>query len=91
MPAQPHARLRPEEYLAIERAAAVRSEYYNGWMYARSGSSHAHAIIIANLSRRLGNALADRDCLITASDLRIRVVPDGLYTYPRCRGGLWRT
>jgi len=74
--------LTPEEYLAIERAAEVRSEYYNGRMYAMSGGSYRHLIIIGNLGRHLGNALAERNCTVGTSDMRVRVSPSGLYTYP---------
>jgi Uma2 family endonuclease len=82
MSAQPQPRLAPEQYLEIDRASEFRNEYYNGRMYAMSGGSHPHAIVIGNLIRHLGNALVKRPCLVTASDLRVRVAPAGLYTYP---------
>jgi hypothetical protein len=37
MSAQGQRFITPEQYLAIERAAEIRSEYYNGRMYAMSG------------------------------------------------------
>jgi Uma2 family endonuclease len=83
MSAQSQPRLTPEHYLEIERAAIdVRSEYYNGRMYAMSGSTHPHAIVISNLGRHLGNALAKQPCVVTTSDVRVRVRESGLYTYP---------
>ncbi len=82
MSAQQQPYLTPEQYLEIERAAQFRSEYYNGRMYAMSGGTVPHATIIGNLSRELGNALKKRPCLVVTSDLRVRVAPDGLYTYP---------
>jgi Uma2 family endonuclease len=82
MSAHVQGRLTPEEYLAIERAAPFRSEYYNGRMYAMAGGSHPHAIVISNLVRAIGNLLDDRPCLVTSSDLRVRVEPGGLYAYP---------
>jgi Uma2 family endonuclease len=82
MSAHPQPRLTPEQYLEIERAAEFRSEYYNGRMYAMSGGSLPHALVIANLSRELGIALKKRACLVMTSDLRLRVSPRGLYTYP---------
>jgi Uma2 family endonuclease len=82
MSAQPQPRLTPEQYLEIERAAEFKSDYYNGRMYAMAGGTHMHALIIFNLGRRLGNALEKRRCLVTASDVRMRVAPGGLYTYP---------
>lgn len=82
MSAQPQPRLTPEQYLEIERAAQFRSEYYNGRMYAMSGGSHPHAIVIGNLARELGVALKRGPCLVTTSDMRVRVSKTGLYTYP---------
>jgi Uma2 family endonuclease len=80
--AQPQPRLTPEQYLELERASEFRHEYYNGRMYAMSGGTHPHSIIIGNLGRVLGNALEKGPCLVTTSDFRVRVSPDGLYTYP---------
>jgi len=83
MSAQSQPRLTPEQYLEIERAAQdVRSEYYNGRMYAMSGGTYPHAIVIGNLARELGNALKKGPCVVTTSDMRIRVNKTGLYTYP---------
>lgn len=83
MSAQPQPRLTPEQYLELERAARdVRSEYYNGRMYAMSGGTHAHAIVIGNLARELGNALKNGPCVVTTSDMRVRVKKTNLYTYP---------
>src|SRR6185312_11521567 len=83
MSAQPQPRLTPEQYLELERAARdVRSEYYNARMYAMSGGTHPHAIIIGNLARHLGNGLEKGPCVVTTSDMRVRVSKTGLYTYP---------
>jgi Uma2 family endonuclease len=82
MSAQPQARLTPEQYLEIERASEFRSEYYNGRLYAMSGGSYNHVRIIGNLAFELRNALRQRPCEVTTSDLRLRVSPNGLYTYP---------
>jgi len=82
MSAQPQPHLTPDQYLEAERAAEFRSEYYNGHIYAMSGGSYRHAQIIGGLVRELGNALKNRPCSVVSSDLRLRVSPDGLYTYP---------
>jgi Uma2 family endonuclease len=75
-------RLTPDQYLEIERASEFRNEYCDGRMYAKLGGSHAHAIIIGNLAFELRKAVAKGACLVTSSDLRVRVSPQGLYTYP---------
>ena len=36
----------PEEYLALERKATLKSEYINGEILAMSGASNAHNLII---------------------------------------------
>ena len=82
MSAQPQPRLTPEQYLELDRASEFRHEYYNGRMYLMPGGTHPHAIVIANLSRELGLALKPRPCIVTASDVRVRVSREGLYTYP---------
>ena len=84
MSAQPHPRprLTAEQYLERERASEYRSEYYKGHVYAMSGGSYQHAQIIGGLVRELGNALKKRPCSVVPTDLRLRVSPDGLYTYP---------
>jgi Uma2 family endonuclease len=82
MSAQPQPRLTPDQYLEAERGAEFRSEYYNGHIYAMSGGSYQHFQIIGNIAGELHAALKKRSCSVGASDLRLRVSPDGLYTYP---------
>jgi len=40
---QPKSLLTPEEYLAIERKAEYKSEYYDGVVYAMAGAQRARA------------------------------------------------
>ena len=82
MAAQPTARLSPEEYLAFERTATTRHEYYHGNLFAMAGASYAHAVIVSRLTRHLGNGLASQNCDVLSNDLRVRVSSAGLYTYP---------
>ena len=82
MSAKPVAPLSPDEYLALDRAADTRSEYYNGRLYAMSGGSRAHSLISINLAREFSVALDNTPCLVFSKDLRLRVSPAGLYTYP---------
>ncbi len=82
MSAQPQPRLTPEQYLELERASEFRSEYYGGRMYAMSGGTHRHALIIGNMVFAVKTARATHPCLVTPSDLRVRVSYGGLYTYP---------
>jgi Uma2 family endonuclease len=72
----------PEEYLEIERRAETRSEYLDGEMFAMSGASFAHNVIVANLIREVGQQLKRRPCQVLPSDLRLHIPATGLYTYP---------
>ena len=81
MSANPEPMITEEEYLERERAAEFRSDYYAGYVYAMSGGSWTHAILIQNVSRRLGNALEGRNCFVASSDVRVRG-SGSLYTYP---------
>jgi Uma2 family endonuclease len=74
--------LTPHEYLAIERRAEYKSEYFGGEMFALAGANKRHNLIVANVVRVLGNQLLDRDCSVYPSDLRVRVNATGMYTYP---------
>ena len=78
--AQSH--LTPEEYLAQERKATIKSEYLNGQMYAMSGASRAHNLICLNIGGELRTQLKERACEVYVNDMRVRVSAAGLYTYP---------
>jgi len=84
MTAEPAAstRLSAAEYLARERAAESKSEYYAGEVFAMTGASRRHNLIVANLMRVLGNQLVDRDCEVYAADMRVRVPATDSYVYP---------
>jgi Uma2 family endonuclease len=82
MSAQPQPRLTVEQYLELDRASEFRNEYYSGRMYAMSGGSPTHAILIASIGRELGIGLKKGSCQVATSNLRVRVSSGGLYTYP---------
>jgi len=81
MATQPPAFLTPEQYLEIERAAEFRSEYLNGEMFAMSGATARHNIVVNNLGRALHAQLRGR-CRYFTTDLRLLIPATGLYTYP---------
>jgi Uma2 family endonuclease len=74
--------LTPEEYLALERNADVKSEYIDGDMVAMSGGSREHSLIVANTLRELGVQLKGRPFEVYPGDMRVKVPATGLYTYP---------
>jgi Uma2 family endonuclease len=82
MTAVPKIKLTPEEYLEIERKAEFKSEYFAGEMYAMSGATERHNLIVWNLAFCFGQQLRQRPCKAYFSDMRVRVEESGLYTYP---------
>lgn len=72
----------PEEYLAAERAAEFKSEYYQGEVFAMSGASNNHNLIVANLIIALGINFKGKNCVVYPSDMRLHIPVNGLYTYP---------
>ncbi|MDT5122987.1 MAG: hypothetical protein QOC96_2469 [Acidobacteriota bacterium] len=72
----------PEEYLALERQAEYKSEYFNGEIFAMTGASRKHNLVAGNVFASLHNQLKKRPCEIYPSDMRVKVSPTGLYTYP---------
>ncbi len=75
-------RYTPEEYLALERKASYKSEYCNGFIVAMSGASFDHCRIAGNFYRKISDQLEDGPCEAIVNDMRVRVTPTGLYTYP---------
>jgi Uma2 family endonuclease len=82
MTAVPKPRLTPEQYLAIERKAECKSEFYDGEMFAMAGASEAHNRVKDNLVGELHARLKGSGCHSYSSDMRVKVSRTGLYTYP---------
>src|SRR5579864_4956910 len=74
-------KLSEEQYLAIDRAAEVRSEFVDGEMVAMSGGSMRHARLQQNISAGLDAPSRDRGCEVFGSDFRVRV-SRRMYAYP---------
>jgi Uma2 family endonuclease len=77
----PEYRVTPEDYLRLERAAEIKSEYDDGVIYAMSGASYPHNLIVAGLIRSLGNRLRP-GCRVTPSDLKVRILRPTRFYYP---------
>jgi Uma2 family endonuclease len=72
----------PEEYLAIDRKAQVKSEYFAGQILAFAGASKEHNLIVANVIAGLHRQLIDRNCNVYPSDMRVKISKTGDYAYP---------
>ncbi len=75
-------KLTEQEYLAIENAAAFKSEFFDGEMFAIAGALPAHNFIKDNVNYQIRKRIDGGPCLMASSDQRIKVGPTGLYTYP---------
>jgi Uma2 family endonuclease len=82
MTSEAKRRITPEEYLAMERGAETKSEYFDGQIFAMDGASFAHVQIVSNLVVQFGTQLKGGRCRVFSTDLRIRVGATSLYTYP---------
>src|ERR1700680_5028637 len=74
-------KLTEEQYLALDRAAEFKSEYFDGEMFAMSGGSMQHARLQKNITGELHNSLRASQCEPFGSDFRVRV-SSRMYTYP---------
>ena len=78
----PKRLLTAAEYLAQERCASFKSEYYQGETFAMAGATREHNLIVGNLVREVGNGLKGGKCEVYPSDMRVKISATGLYTYP---------
>ena len=70
-----------EEYVRFEDASLERHEYVAGRVYAMTGGSARHVLIVGNILGAVRRAVRGGPCLGFASDLRLRVSADTFY-YP---------
>jgi Uma2 family endonuclease len=82
MSAQAQPYIAPEVYLERERAAAYKSEYYGGEVFAMSGGTGNHSLLSTNTTSVLHAALKGTGCRVFNSDLRVYIPANGLFTYP---------
>lgn len=91
MSTQAKTLLTPQEYLEREHKAKFRSEYLAGEVFAMAGASKEHCRLVWNILASLHPQLRGTSCEVGSTDMRVRVAPSGLYTYPDvivfCGGG----
>ncbi len=71
-----------EEYLELDRTSEERYEYFDGEIFAMTGGSLNHNLIVGNLLARLHQQLWQSDCKVLPSDMRIKVPTALPYRYP---------
>ena len=72
----------PEEYIALERKAEYKSEYFDGHIIAMSGASSKHNLITGDIFYGLYPQLIGHGCDIFISDMRVRASLGDAYFYP---------
>ncbi|MBY0513800.1 MAG: Uma2 family endonuclease [Gemmataceae bacterium] len=90
MTAVPRKKLTAAEYLAIERDAEFKSEFFNGEMFplhgdgplGMAGANRQHNEVSENLSIEIGGRLKGSSCRGYGPDQRVKVDRTGFYTYP---------
>jgi Uma2 family endonuclease len=70
------------EYIEIERNSEIKHEYFDGEIFAMSGASRSHNLIVANVVIAIGNQLKKKPCRVYPSDMRLKIETTKLYTYP---------
>jgi len=55
-------KLTETEYLALERAADFKSEFYDGEMFAMAGGAPMHSLIATNIAGELRTKLKGGPC-----------------------------
>lgn len=71
-----------EDYLSLERNAPYKSECHDGEIYAMTGASRQHNLIVFNIARELGLQLKNRPCEAYVNDMRVKAVTARSYHYP---------
>src|SRR5215207_8653078 len=81
MTATPVHKFSVEEYLALDRSAEQRSEYYDGEIFPVVAATWEHARVSANAVHRFSERLLGHSCQVANSSIRIRVSPTK-FVYP---------
>jgi Uma2 family endonuclease len=71
-----------EEYLARERQAFEKSEYFGGEIIEMAGATRNHNRIRDNINGRIIIHLEESVCQSFSSDMRVNLPATGLYAYP---------
>jgi len=82
MQPEPLQKITREAYLDLERKAEIKSEFFDGEMFAMAGASRKHNLILCNIISILRNQLIDGPCNVYPSDMKVRVERINKYAYP---------
>jgi len=82
MAVQPKTQYTLEEYIELERSTREKHEFFRGEIFDMGGASAVHNLIVANVIGEMRQYFRRKPCQVYPSDLRVKVSPTGLYTYP---------
>lgn len=71
-----------DEYLRSEESSVEKHEYYLGEIFLMAGGSERHNLIASNTLGELWSNLRGKNCRTYNSDMRVKIEPNGLHTYP---------
>lgn len=71
-----------DAYLALERRAQVRSEYYAGEIFAMTGGSPRHSMICFNLNGEMREAIREKECFGFESNMKLEIAEATAFVYP---------
>lgn len=72
-----------DDYLSVERKAVdEKHEFAAGRVYAMTGASYHHNLIVANLAIEIGTRLKGNPCALLTSDMRVRIESADACKYP---------
>lgn len=74
--------LTPQQYLEQERKAELRSEYFDGQLLAKTGSSADHCTIVGNIAVGIRQQFRNCSCEVFMNMMRIKVIKSSSYFYP---------
>ncbi len=75
-------KIAPEEYFELETASETKNEFCDGEIFAMTGASLRHNLIVSNIVTAFNNALRGKGCFVFPSDLKVEVDFDRHYVYP---------
>jgi Uma2 family endonuclease len=71
-----------EEYLAWEQTQQERHEFWDGEVVAMAGGTKKHNRVSGNCFKLLDGVLANRDCEVYITDIKVQVQANRKYFYP---------
>jgi Uma2 family endonuclease len=71
-----------EEYIELLKNSDERFEYFDGEIVSMTAGKISHGGIAANISRSIGNLLADRPCQVFGGDTAVKTVKEPPFRLP---------